>query len=40
MVITTSVPSLEAMEQLIEMGAEEGMKGSLSQVPELLAAMA
>ncbi|MDJ0954353.1 MAG: SRPBCC domain-containing protein [Acidimicrobiia bacterium] len=40
MVITTSFPSLEAMEQLIEMGAEEGMKGSLSQVPELLAAMA
>ena len=39
MVITTTFPSLEAMEQLIEMGAEEGMKGSLSQVPELLAAM-
>ncbi|MDJ0496317.1 MAG: SRPBCC domain-containing protein [Acidimicrobiia bacterium] len=40
MVITTMFPSLEAMEQLIEMGAEEGMKGSLSQVPDLLAAMA
>ena len=39
MVITTTFPSLEAMEQLIEMGAEEGMKGSLSQVPELLANM-
>jgi len=39
MVITTSFPSLEAMEQLIEMGAEEGMMGSLSQVDDLLAAM-
>ena len=39
MVITTTCPSLEAMEQLIEMGAEEGMKGSLSQVDALLAAM-
>ncbi len=39
MVITTTFPSLEAMEQLIEMGAEEGMKGSLSQVDDLLAAM-
>lgn len=39
MVITTSFPSLEAMEQLIEMGAEEGMKGALSQVDDLLAAM-
>ena len=38
MVITTTFPSLEAMEQLIEMGAEEGMKGSLSQVDDLLAA--
>ena len=37
MVITTTFPSLEAMEQLIEMGAEEGMKGSLSQVDDLLA---
>lgn len=40
MVITTKFPSIEAMEQLIEMGAEEGMKGSLSQVDDLLAAMA
>ena len=39
MVITTTFQSLEAMEQLIEMGAEEGMKGSLSQVDALLAAM-
>lgn len=39
MVITTTFPSLEAMEQLIEMGAEEGMKGSLSQVDALLATM-
>ena len=40
MVITTTFPSLEAMNELIEMGAEEGMKGSLSQVDDLLAAMA
>ncbi len=40
MVITTTFPSLDAMNELIEMGAEEGMKGSLSQVPDLLAAMA
>ena len=40
MIITTKFPSLEAMEQLIEMGAEEGMKGALSQVDDLLAAMA
>ena len=39
MVITTTFPSVEAMEQLIEMGAEEGMKGALSQVDALLAAM-
>ena len=39
MVITTTFPSLDAMNQLIEMGAEEGMKGSLSQVDDLLAAM-
>lgn len=39
MVITTSFTSLEAMEQLIEMGAEEGMKGALSQVDALLAGM-
>ena len=39
MVITTSFPSVEAMQQLIEMGAEEGMKLALSQVPDLLAAM-
>ncbi len=37
MVITTTFPSLEAMEQLIAMGAEEGMKGALSQVDALLA---
>ena len=38
MVITTSFPSLEAMEQLIEMGAEEGMKLALGQIDDLLAA--
>ncbi len=40
MVITTTFPSLDAMEQLIEMGAEEGMNGALSQVDDLLATMA
>lgn len=40
MVITTTFPSLEAMEQLIEVGAEEGMKGSLGQVDALLAVTA
>jgi uncharacterized protein YndB with AHSA1/START domain len=40
MVITTTFPSLEAMEQLIEMGAEEGMQLALGQVDDLLAAMA
>ncbi len=40
MIITTTFPSLEAMEQLVEMGAEEGMKLALGQVDELLAAMA
>jgi uncharacterized protein YndB with AHSA1/START domain len=39
MVITTTFPSLDAMNELIEMGAEEGMMGSLSQVDDLLAAM-
>lgn len=38
MVITTTFPSLEAMEQLIEMGAEEGMKLALGQIDDLLAA--
>lgn len=37
MVITTTFPSLEAMEQLIAMGAEEGMKLALGQVDALLA---
>ena len=37
MVVTTTFPSLEAMEQLIEMGAEEGMKLALGQVDALLA---
>lgn len=40
MVLTTTFPSLDAMEQLIEMGAEEGMKGALGQVDDLLATMA
>ena len=39
MVITTTFPSLEAMEQLIEMGAEEGMRMALGQVDDLLAQM-
>ena len=39
MVVTTTFPSLEAMEQLIEMGAEEGMRLALGQVDDLLASM-
>lgn len=40
MVTTTSwFPSLEAMEQLIEMGMEEGMLAALSQVDGLLASL-
>ncbi|MDJ0960687.1 MAG: SRPBCC domain-containing protein [Acidimicrobiia bacterium] len=39
MVITTTFPSLEAMEQLIEMGAQEGMQLALGQIDDLLASM-
>lgn len=37
LVITTTFPSLEAMEQLIEMGMEEGLRGAMGQMDALLA---
>ena len=37
MAIETTFPSLEAMEQVISMGAEEGMKAALGQIDDLLA---
>ena len=36
MAIETTFPSLEAMEQVISMGAEEGMKAALDQIDGLL----
>jgi len=36
MAIETTFPSLEAMEQVISMGAEEGMKAALDQIDDLL----
>jgi len=36
MAIETTFPSLEAMEQVISMGAEEGMKAALGQIDDLL----
>jgi len=36
MAIETTFPSLEAMEQVISMGAEEGMKAALGQIDGLL----
>lgn len=38
MTITSTFPSLEAMEQLLEMGAAEGMRQALSQIEAILAA--
>jgi uncharacterized protein YndB with AHSA1/START domain len=38
MTIETTFPSAEAMQQLVEMGMEEGMSQALSQIPPLLAA--
>lgn len=35
---TTHFPSLQAMEELVKMGMEEGMKSALSQLDALLAA--
>jgi uncharacterized protein YndB with AHSA1/START domain len=37
MAIETQFPSLEAMEQLVSMGMEEGMAAALGQVPAILA---
>jgi hypothetical protein len=38
MVMTSTFPSLEAMEQLINMGAEEGLRAAMAQMDEILAA--
>jgi len=38
MAITSVFPSLEAMEQVLAMGAEEGMKQALGQIDEILRA--
>ena len=37
MAIVTTFPSVEAMEQLIAMGMEEGMQGAMGQIDGLLA---
>jgi uncharacterized protein YndB with AHSA1/START domain len=37
MVIETRFPSLEAMEQLVSMGMDEGMAAALAQIDEILA---
>jgi uncharacterized protein YndB with AHSA1/START domain len=37
MAIETRYPSLEAMEQLVSMGMEEGITAALGQIPEILA---
>ena len=37
MVITSTFPSLEAMEQLIAMGVEEGLMAAMSQMDKILA---
>jgi uncharacterized protein YndB with AHSA1/START domain len=36
MVITTTFPSLEAMEQLTNMGMEEGLRAAMGQMDEIL----
>ncbi|MGQ0831273.1 MAG: SRPBCC family protein [Microthrixaceae bacterium] len=38
MTIATTFPSLEAMEQMISMGMEEGMQEAMGQIDDLLAA--
>jgi uncharacterized protein YndB with AHSA1/START domain len=38
MVTTTTFPSLDAMEQLVEMGMEEGVLAAMAQMDEILAA--
>ena len=37
MVIETTFPSREAMEQMIEMGMEEGMSAAMGQIDGILA---
>ena len=37
MTIETRFPSLQAMEQLVSMGMEEGMAAAMGQIPEILA---
>ena len=37
MAIETRYPSLEAMEQLVSMGMEEGITAALGQIPDILA---
>jgi uncharacterized protein YndB with AHSA1/START domain len=37
-VITSTFPSVEAMQQLIEMGMEEGLRAAMGQIDEILAA--
>lgn len=38
MVTVTTFPSLEALEQLLAMGMEEGMKAAMAQIDDVLAA--
>lgn len=38
MVIETTFPSLEAMEQMVSMGMDEGMRSAIGQIDELLRA--
>lgn len=38
MTITSTFPTLEAMEQLVEMGMEEGMTAAMGQIDDVLAA--
>jgi uncharacterized protein YndB with AHSA1/START domain len=37
MLVVSSFPSQEAMDQLVEMGMAEGMRQALSQIPDILA---
>ena len=37
MAVETQFPSVQAMEQLVSMGMEEGMAAALGQIPEILA---
>jgi uncharacterized protein YndB with AHSA1/START domain len=37
MAIETQFPSVQAMEQLVSMGMEEGIAAALGQIPEILA---